>query len=152
LALVGNRLRLTVALACVAALAPLVLAAMGDAAGSPTYAPKDCTKPKVEPSRIVLACADFGLFVRATHWNHWGGRRASGRGTLHANECVPAASCGPSQFRRYRHVRFRLHRVREKRCGGERVHLFTRLNLRFKRRDKPSYAHTIRRNRLYCKP
>jgi hypothetical protein len=120
------------------------------ASGRVVYAPKDCIKPKVKPSRIVLACGDFGLFVRAKHRNHWGGQRARGRGMLRANECTPTVSCGPSQFARY-HVRFRLYKLREKRCGGRHIPLFTQMNLRFKK-HKPSYAERLRRNRLFCTP
>ncbi len=98
----------------------------------------------------MLACGDFGLFVKPKHWSLWGHKQARGRGVLRANECVPLSDCGPRQFKRY-HVRFKLNKARPKKCGGRRVRLFTKINLRFGQR-KPSYAHRIRDSRLFCFP
>jgi hypothetical protein len=133
---------------CLCFVATGVLA--GSSAKQKTFAPKDCSKPRVKPTRIVLACGDFGLYVRPKHWSLWGHKTARGRGLLRANECNPSSSCGPSQFKRY-HVRFRLSHVRNKTCGGRQVHLFTKIHLRFDHR-KPSYAHRIRDSRLFCNP
>jgi hypothetical protein len=122
----------------------------GGAAGRPAkrFAPKDCSKPRVKPGRIVLSCGDSGLFVKPKHWSRWGQNTARGRGQLRANECSPSYSCGPSQFTRYP-VHFRLSDVRDKSCGGRRVDLFTELHLRFEQR-KPSHAKRIRGSRLFC--
>jgi hypothetical protein len=117
---------------------------------SKPFAPKDCTKPEVKPSRIVLACADFGLFVRIKHWTAWNDDRAKGRGALHANECVPLAECGPGQFKKYK-AKVRLSEVRTQRCGGSRVPMFTKMVLRFPR-DEPDYANRIEKSRLFCTP
>jgi hypothetical protein len=136
-------------LASVALAAVPAVAAQAPGPGKP-FAPKDCTKAEVKPSRIVIACADFGLFVRVKHWTRWNEDRAKGRGVFHANECVPLAECGPGQFKKYK-AKVRLREVRMQRCGGRRVPMFTKMVLRFPR-DEPDYANRIEKSRLFCIP
>ena len=47
--------------------------------------------PSVEPSEIVLACADDGALSQGLHWTNWTAAGASAVGTLVYNDCVPTA-------------------------------------------------------------
>jgi hypothetical protein len=115
----------------------------------PVFAPKDCTKPRQRPNRIVIACADFGMRVRVKKWRTWGGRKARGRGVLRSKICIP--SCAESRrFERFK-VRLRLQKIRMDRCGGRRVRLYQRLVLSFPNK-RPSYHKRIRNTDLYCNP
>jgi len=80
------------------------------------------------------------------------------RGAVFANQDsrAPPPRTGPLYRARYRSarrypVRFKLRRVQREHCGGRRVPLFTRMDLRFPK-HKPSYAHRLTRNRLFCAP
>jgi hypothetical protein len=60
----------------------------------------DCLgKPRVEPSTIVLACADENSLVSSITWTSWTGDLASGSGTLEQNDCIP--DCAAGHFRSY---------------------------------------------------
>jgi hypothetical protein len=140
--------RLIVVMAAVAVLLAAVFAASGQAAHHRTYAPKDCVKPRVEPSRIVLACGDFGVYLGHIDWNGWGHRRAHGKGRLYVNTCDP--SCSAGNFKRYP-VRVHLRKVRRRTCGGLSVPLFRKAILRFPGK-RPSHAHRFHKNTLFCQP
>ena len=140
--------RLIVVTAAVTVLLPTVFAASGEAAHNRTYAPKDCVKPRVEPSRIVLACGDFGLYVSHIDWNGWTHRRARGKGKLYVNSCDP--SCSAGNFKKYP-VHIHLRKVRRRTCGGLSVPLFRKAILRFPGK-RPSHAHRFHRNTLFCQP
>ena len=105
-----------------------MFAASGEVARNRTYAPKDCVKPRVRPSRIVLACGDFGLDVSHIDWHGWTQRRAHGKGKLYANTCDP--SCSAGNFKKYP-VHVHLRKVRRRTCGGLHVPLFRKAILRF---------------------
>jgi hypothetical protein len=123
-----------------------VVAGSASANGSKVYAPKDCTKPRIRPSRIVISCADFGLFVTINHWNRWGRPKAKGKGDLHANTCRP--DCATGKFKEYP-VKVRLRKIREKTCGGRRLPLFRRMILRFLG-PEPKFASAINQTQLFC--
>ncbi len=114
--------------------------------GHRTFAPKDCTKPRVEPSRIVFACADFGAYLGKIDWARWGAHHARGSGIFKLKVCKP--SCANGHYRRFP-AKVRLRKVRVGRCGGRRVHLFRQARLRFTGKQPPS-ARQYRKNRLVC--
>ncbi len=43
----------------------------------------------LEPSEIVLACADYGLLLEDLRWSSWTDAGATGLGTLVYNDCQP---------------------------------------------------------------
>lgn len=85
------------------------------------YAVKSCTKPRVEPTRIVFTCADAGLQYVAKHWNHWNGKSAGGRGKILANDCDPF--CAGGAFHSYK-AHIKLYKVRMRTCNGRRLPMY----------------------------
>ena len=138
--------RTILASALVATVITALAAAEVSAGASKIYAPKDCSKPRTRPTRIGIACGDFGLFVTVNHWKQWGRPKAKANGKLHANTCNP--DCATGGFKQYP-VRVRLRKIREKSCGGRRVPLFRKMILRFPG-PKPDYADRIDRTELFC--
>ena len=54
----------------------------------------DCKTPAVEPTMVVLACADFGDYVTGISWTGWTASGATGNGTWNHKECVPNCAQG----------------------------------------------------------
>jgi hypothetical protein len=54
----------------------------------------NCTSPSVEPSEIVLTCADAGVRAQNLHWTSWTGAIATAVGTLTYNDCMPSCAGG----------------------------------------------------------
>ncbi len=133
---------------CVVALGVSTGAFAGSIPEHPTKAPKDCQLPRVEPTRIVLACGDFGTYVNRLHWHHWGNGRARGHGKLRFNDCDP--SCVEGTFHTYA-VKAGLLDARKTRCNGSRVRLFNHMDLTFPHRQ-PSNAEDFHHNDLFCNP
>jgi hypothetical protein len=50
--------------------------------------------PHYKPRGFIFACADAGLVADHLHWSSWSSKRASGRGTGHANDCNPSCAAG----------------------------------------------------------
>jgi hypothetical protein len=139
--------RFSTVLAVLAVIATSVLVASATAGpGHRTFAPKDCVKPKVEPSRIVFSCADFGSYINKLNWKHWGAHHARGKGTFNEKVCNP--SCAEGHFRQFP-AKIRLTNVRRSECAGRKVHLFHVAYLRFPGK-KPHDASAFHRNRLFC--
>lgn len=136
----------TAAAVSVLAMAALALPALGSA--DKAYAPKNCTKPRVEPRTIYIACGDGNFYVRVKKWSFFNGREAGGRGKAFANDCVP--DCAEGSFHKYR-VKIHLTKVRKKICGGRRVPMFQKIELRFKHRT-PSGLGRHEKFDLYCVP
>ena len=87
-------------LIALAATALVTLGATATAgAGGDIYAPKDCTKPKVEPKRITLACADDNILLKRLGWNEWNADKVKGQGRLLVNDCDP--NCASGTFDKY---------------------------------------------------
>jgi hypothetical protein len=97
------------------------------------FAPRDCTFPRVRPTRIVLRCASFGIHINGIRWKDWQNRRAKGRGDLEFRTCRP--DCKPHP------VKIELHKVRRTFCGGRTLPMFRRIRLNFPRRD-PNMGRT----------
>jgi hypothetical protein len=54
----------------------------------------DCMTPSIEPSEIVLTCADYGLIVEELRWTSWTPQSATAVGTLSYNDCTPSCAAG----------------------------------------------------------
>jgi hypothetical protein len=109
------------------------------------YGVQDCHIPKVKPKRIVLACADFGLFANHFHWSHWGHRKAKAKGVLHAKVCKP--SCAEGFFKDYP-VEIVLRRIKTRTCNGKRARYYTKVKLNFPGAH-PQFAHRAPTD-LFC--
>ena len=58
----------------------------------------NCTSPTVEPTEIVLTCADDGVLLDQLRWTSWTAGRATAVGTLVYNDCSP--NCAQGHFHR----------------------------------------------------
>jgi hypothetical protein len=121
--------------------------AISASAGQGPFAVKNCKKPQARPETIVIACADFGIFVDTIDWDRWGNRKARGEGVLSVNTCNP--SCAQGTFKHYP-VDIRLRQVRQRRCGGGKpVPLFRTMLLSFPS-TAPSSADELSKSKLSC--
>jgi len=113
------------ALAIAAAVLTVSIAGPASAAHPTTYAVAKCTKPRVEPKLIVLACADFGLFVKMKKWTHWNGHNGSGKGTMFAKQCDP--DCADGYYEKSA-VKVKVTKPRKRTCNGRKgLRMFTRI-------------------------
>ncbi|CAN5627431.1 hypothetical protein BH10ACT11_BH10ACT11_15390 [soil metagenome] len=135
---------------CALALAALGAASAPGASGGKTYAPKDCSKPSIAPKRIIFACGDAGAYINRLGWNKFGNHHARGRGVLKERKVCTPPQCPSNGFNRYS-ARIRLYKVKTEKCGGKRVRLFTRAELRFPGQSPPD-ADAFRHTQLYCNP
>jgi hypothetical protein len=140
-------LRVVLSVAAVA-IAGVVLVAATGAFAAKTKAPKDCIKPRVEPSRIVIGCADFSSYVDHLKWGKWHKKRARGHGRFNLNNCKPDCASGTTHHYR---AKVRLTDPKREQCNGHNVKLFTRMHLRFPHKQPP-HAKRFRTNRLFCNP
>jgi hypothetical protein len=136
-----------------ALLIPLILIALLGAAFAATTAiaakdpkaPKACNKPRIEPTKIVITCADFGLYVDSIEWKYWGNERAKGSGTF-VEECTPGSGC---VGQRTYFTKLTLQKVRTRNCDGYHGKMFKTLKLNFPR-TAPAFHEDVRKNRLFC--
>ena len=91
------------------------------------FAPKDCSVPYERPTRIVLRCASFGIFINGIDWKNWENNSAKGRGLLRFRPCRPGCRGYP--------VKVELHRVRRELCDDQPLPMFKRIKLNFPQRD-----------------
>ena len=110
------------------------------------YAPKDCHTPKIEPHRIVFACADFGVMAKRLQWSEWGGEKAKGTGELWVNSCDP--SCSDGNFDKY-DIKLTLLNVRSYECDGQTLDMYRRAHIRFPG-EKPPHANGFRSYKMFC--
>ena len=129
-------------LSAVSALALVALATPAAGGSSRIFGVEDCGKPEVEPDRIVFACADFGLFANHLDWTHWGHRRATAEGVLHAKVCKP--DCASGYFKDYP-VTVTLHKIKTWSCNAFRARFYRKVKLSFPG-DRPprvgAYVHS----------
>jgi len=60
----------------------------------------DCFgRPSVEPSEVVLSCADGGFSIQKIQWTGWGESFAAGMGTGSLNNCTP--NCANGHYHSY---------------------------------------------------
>lgn len=97
-------------------------------AGSRVFAVEDCNEPQVKPSRIVFACADFGLYANHFDWKHWGQRKAKASGVLHAKVCKP--DCASGYYKDYP-VEIMLHKIKTWSCNGFRARFYRKVKMSF---------------------
>jgi hypothetical protein len=85
----------------VTALFTLALAGVSSSAlakgNPPTVVSANCHGHNVKPGRIVLACADEGLYVEHLQWERWGRAEANGTGIGTGNTCDPSCAAGGSR-------------------------------------------------------
>ena len=129
--------RLVIAAVVVAVMVPLA-----GAAKEPTYVSHNCTGEKVEPGKIMFACADGGFYVNDLEWSVWTRDRARARGTYHMNDCKP--SCAGGTF----HERTgTLILRRPRRCPDIDKLVFRRAKVLY---DRPWRGETEERHKLFC--
>ena len=78
----------------------------------------NCKTPTVEPTEIVLACADYNALLEALHWTSWTATSATAVGTFVYNDCTP--NCAEGHFRNVPDTRITLT-VPTRKAGGQRV-------------------------------
>ena len=54
----------------------------------------DCASPTVEPTTIVLACADYDSLLEEITWSSWTAHGARGTGVYTYNDCIPYCARG----------------------------------------------------------
>lgn len=60
----------------------------------------DCLgRPGVEPTDVVLSCADGGFLIKDIRWTGWGESFAAGMGTGSLNDCTP--NCANGHYHSY---------------------------------------------------
>jgi hypothetical protein len=134
-----------VSAALAAALVPTVL--VGSAgAGEGVRAPELCDDPINRPDKVVLACADFSLYVNTIHWKAWKSKRAKGTGFLQVNDCDP--NCVKGEFTAYP-VKIELRKPRTTVCAGGDFNMFRKTLLEFTGRE-PRDANRYEKNKLFC--
>ena len=87
-----NALKVTVAIACLAAVPSVALAATGSTSGKPFAI--NCNALQFKPKKIVLACGDAGSWLSTLKWTSWSATQASGTGVYNANDCTPNCAAG----------------------------------------------------------
>lgn len=87
-----NALKITMAIAGLAAAPSVALAATGNTSGQPFAI--NCATTQFKPKKIVIACGDAGIWLGKLKWSSWGAMRASGTGVYNANDCTPTCSAG----------------------------------------------------------
>src|SRR5436190_5544511 len=113
------------ALAVALGLASIALGAAATSASSgKVYGLKNCTVPEVRPVRIVLACADNGLWINSIHYGRWGSRTVHAHGVLHAKTCVP--DCASGGVKDYP-TKFRLYRIGRVTCDARSIRMYRRI-------------------------
>jgi hypothetical protein len=78
----------TLALAGAAASAP------AKSGAAPTVVSANCHGYSFKPGRIILACADAGLYVEHLQWQRWERAEAVGTGTGTGRTCKPSCAAG----------------------------------------------------------
>ena len=121
----------------------------GPATGGTTefvYAPKDCTKPKIEPKRITLTCADDGVQLKRMRWDDWNAPKAKGQGKVLVKDCDP--NCAEGGTDKYK-VKVTLLNIKNYTCGGRTLKMYRRAHLRFPD-EKPPNPKSLRSFQLSC--
>lgn len=123
-----------------------VIAAPAGAGGDFVFAPRDCTKPKVEPRSITLTCGDAGTVLKHLEWNDWNAAKVKGSGQLYVKDCNPdCASGGYDKF----DAKVTLLNIQTYTCGGQSLQMYSRAHIRFPG-DAPPHANSFRSFKLFC--
>ena len=128
--------------------AGIVAATIGAAAGAQEtiYAPRDCSKPKVEPKSITLTCGDAQTVLKHLGWDEWNLPKVKGEGQLWVNDCDP--NCADGSIDKF-DVKVRLLNPQTYTCGGQTVPMYRRVHIRFKD-EAPPHANGLRSFQLVC--
>jgi hypothetical protein len=54
----------------------------------------NCATASLEPTTIVLTCADYGWILEGLHWTSWSNTAATGTATFVYNDCSPDCALG----------------------------------------------------------
>ena len=129
-------------LAVITALVAVLLVPTAAGGGHPTFVSHNCTGVKVEPKKIMFACADGGFYVNHLEWKFWHRDRARATGIYHMNDCNP--SCAGGTFhKRTGHIVLR----DPERCPEIDKKVFTRATIVY---DRPWRGETRERRQLFC--
>jgi hypothetical protein len=110
------------------------------------YAPRDCTKPKVEPKSITLTCGDAQTVLKRLGWDEWNLPKVKGQGQLWVNDCDP--NCAAGSFDKF-DVKVRLLNPKPAECGGQTLPMYSRAHIRFKN-EAPPHQNRYRSFKLFC--
>jgi hypothetical protein len=110
---------------------------IGAALGLPSVSAKrvtyvaapDCRHLRIEPSKILFACADGGYYADHLHWSSWEVKRAVGRGVFHVNDCDPSCAGGTFHKRKGKIVL-----TKRTHCHEENKYSFDKATITY---DKP---------------
>jgi hypothetical protein len=89
----------------------------------PTRVVANCNRLAVKPRRVVVTCADFGIFVVFRQYSSWTSTAALGSGIYRINDCKP--SCVAGTVHRYQ-AQLRLGQVVKTKQGPVFSHLQVR--------------------------
>jgi hypothetical protein len=115
-------------------------------AGDFIYAPRDCSKPKIEPKSITLTCGDAQTVLKHLGWDEWNLPKVKGEGQLWVNDCDP--NCAAGSIDKF-DVKVRLLNPQAYTCGGQTVPMYRRAHIRFKD-DAPPHSNRYRSFQLFC--
>lgn len=87
-----NALKITLVIACLAAVPSVALAATGSTSGKPFAI--NCFSTQFKPKKIVVACGDGGTWLGKLRWSSWGATSATGSGVFNWNDCTPDCAQG----------------------------------------------------------
>jgi hypothetical protein len=88
---VRNAVKLTI---CLALLATPSVALAAGSAGSARVLAINCDRDQYKPRKVVLACADAGIWLSHLRWSSWNRARARASGTYNENLCQPDCADG----------------------------------------------------------
>jgi hypothetical protein len=136
--------RFLIALAGAGLLSAAIATSAG--AGDFIYAPRDCSKPKIEPKSITLTCGDAQTVLKHLGWDAWNLPKVKGEGQLWVNDCDP--NCAAGSIDKF-DVKVRLLNPQTYTCGGQTVPMYRRAHIRFKD-EAPPHQNRYRSFQLLC--
>ena len=72
----------------------LAVPSIAIAAGANQIRAINCGREQYKPSRIILSCADAGIWLGRLRWSSWNRTRAVASGDFSENTCTPTCSAG----------------------------------------------------------
>jgi hypothetical protein len=111
-----------------------------------TYAPRDCTTPKIEPKSITLTCGDAGAVLKHLRWKNWFEPVVKGEGDLYLKNCDP--NCVEGGVDRYR-VKVKLSDVETVQCANQTLDMYQKARVRYLG-DAPPHANSLRNFDVAC--
>jgi len=131
-----NALKITVAVACLAAVPSVAFAATAGAGGKP-YA-INCSSEQFKPHRITIACGDAGIWLSKLKWSRWNATSATGTGTYNQNNCTP--DCASGHVKTYP---VKVSLSKPKTCAGQSHLAFKQAALTFTSTPAPKGAGKV---------